>query len=150
MKRTVGAAAPIALLGLLLAAVPEWIFPVCGVHEGAAPMKCHWTGRIVTGFGAAFFLTGVLLFVCRDSGVRAGVSIMAVLMSVLAALTPSYLIGVCASPVMPCHMGTYPAIMVTLALVALCGTFNTAFLWTGFTRERSGNEATHDIPHSAE
>lgn len=150
MKSTLAVSLPIAALGLLLAFIPGRILPVCAVARGAAPMKCHWTGMVLSGFGVSFFLVGALLFFFRDAGVRRGISVAAVLMAVLAGTVPTYLIGMCGSPAMPCRIGTYPAALIALALIALAGLANVFVLKDKVAQERRGNETAYDVSYSTE
>lgn len=86
MKRSLVVSLPVAALGLLLVALPLRLLPVCAVQPGAAPMKCHWSGMVLAGFGGTFFLLAVLLFVCRNSGVRMGASVAAILLTITAVI----------------------------------------------------------------
>ena len=150
MKTRLAVGLPVAGLGALLAFVPGHIFPVCAVAHGAAPMRCHWTGAALSGFGAAFFLLGVMLFFCGDAGARRGISLAVVVMAVLAGLMPAHLIGMCGSPAMPCRVGTYPAAMILLSMIALSGLANALVLKRVGAKETQAHEAAHDIPYSLE
>lgn len=144
MKRSLAIGLPMALLGTLLAAVPTRLLPVC-----EAPMRCHWTGTALAGFGAAFFLSGAPLFLCRDSGVRLGVSLAALLWAGLGIAVPTLLIGMCASPAMPCRTGTYPAALIVLALLAAAALIDVLYLNHLRTQEKGGDETADDIQHRA-
>jgi hypothetical protein len=141
---------PIALLGALLAAVPSHILPVCETPHGAAPMRCHWTGMMMIGFGLTFFLVGALLFFCRTNGVRTGLSAAALLLTATAGTVPDFLIGMCAAPAMACRTGTYPGVMAVLALTAAACAANLVYLRHLATRERHGDETSHHRSHRAE
>lgn len=124
MKHSLIVALPIAVSGILLAATPFWLFPVCAVQPGAPPMRCHWSGVALVCFGVAFFIAAALLFLWRNAGARAGISAMAIVMAMTAWAIFAHFIGVCASPMMPCRTGTYPAAAILLALVVAAGAFN--------------------------
>lgn len=118
-RRFLGYGLPLMALGLLLAFLPTNILPVCHVEEGAVPMRCHWTGRVLTGYGAALVALGALMFLCRTASMRAGVAASALVVAVSAALVPTHFVGMCQSPMMPCNTGTYPGSLVLLALAAV-------------------------------
>lgn len=128
VKRSLLVSMPIALFGLLLALVPGHVLPVCAVAALAPPMRCHWSGSVLAGFGTTFFAAGALLFLSRQAGVRTGISIMILPVAALAAMAPTYLIGMCRMATMPCRTGTYPAAMILLALVAASALFNILYL----------------------
>ncbi|MDR1612373.1 MAG: DUF4418 family protein [Planctomycetota bacterium] len=149
-KRSLAASLPVAAPGLLLAAIPFRLFPVCPVPHGAAPMRCYWSGSVLEGFGAAFFLVGVMLFFARSSDMRRGMCAAAVLLAVTAGMVPTHLVGLCASPAMPCRIGTFPAVMVALALIVMGSLFVIFYLGYIDARERRSHEAAHDIPNRQE
>ena len=136
MKRSLVVSLPIAALGLLLAALPFRLLPVCAVGPGASPMRCHWSGMMIAGFGATFLLMALLLFLFRNPGVRMGISAAAALLTITAGMTPTRLIGMCSAPAMPCRTGTYPAAMVATALIAMACLFNILYLRHTSRRER--------------
>ena len=108
------------LLGLLIMLTPQSIFPVCeqtiATASGAAvPMKCFWTARAAYGVGGLIVVAGLMLAFTGLPGVRLGIAAMLLFTSLLSGLMPTELIGVCAGVMMPCHMGTLPA----LALLSL-------------------------------
>lgn len=124
MRRSLVAGIPTAVFGILLILVPARVFPVCPVAEGMHPMRCHWTAAALAGFGGLFLAAGVFLFLCKGNGVRVGLSVMAVCSAILGGVIATSLIGMCMNPLMPCRTGTYPAVMILLALTALAGLIN--------------------------
>ena len=148
MTRALVVSLPIAALGLLLTAIPLRLLPVCAVQHGASPMKCHWSGQMLAGFGVTFFLLALLLFACRTAGVRMGISAAAVLFAVMAGMVPAYLIGMCGAPTMPCRTGTYPAVMIVLSLIAAAGFFNILYLRHTNIRESRGHETSDNLAPS--
>ncbi|PHI28203.1 DUF4418 family protein [Budvicia aquatica] len=123
----------ILLLGFLIAIVPQYIFPVCdGTLETISgkhiPMKCHWTAIAELGTGGLISLGGISLMIFKDSGIRLGISLMTLFSAILALLFPVWLIGVCPSPLMPCHAGTLPALVILSSFTAALSLGNLFFL----------------------
>ena len=115
MIRRLFSAGLIMLLGLLIMLTPQIIFPVCErtiatASGGAVPMKCFWTARAAYGTGGLVMTAGLMLAFVGLPGVRLGIAAMLLFVSLLSALLPMELIGVCAGVMMPCHMGTLPAL----------------------------------------
>ena len=131
--------------GVLLALVPFYILPVCEIGGGMSPMRCHWTGSVLTGFGVFFVVVGTLQLPWRDNGVRIGISVMTVCAAILGGFVPAHLVGMCTSPAMPCRTGTYPAVMILLALIALTGTVNAVFLAYRLRKEQFCHDASINI-----
>lgn len=101
------------------------IFPVCDAHiptasGGQIPMKCFWTGRMTVALGATLTFGGIVLCVCSNAAIRLGVALLLIPVNIVLLLTPTVLIGVCPGEMMPCHMGTLPAITLfgSLGLLA--------------------------------
>lgn len=114
----------VLLLGLLTALTPYYIFPVCQATVAAAsgaaiPMKCFWMARAVLGQGMIVMFAGALLAFSSSPGVRLGASLMLLPVSLVTALLPTWLIGVCMNEAMPCHMGTLPALCLLSLFTAL-------------------------------
>lgn len=117
MKQNQWVGCAVLLLGILIAIVPQFIFPVCdGSIETASgkqvPMRCHWTAVAELGTGALIAIGGILLLMVKEPGTQLGISLMTLFSAVLALLFPVWLIGVCPSPLMPCHAGTLPALVL--------------------------------------
>ena len=111
-------------LGLVLAALPFWILPVCdhGVATaagGETPMRCRWTARAELGLGLLVAFGGVAHCLFRQSAVRLGIALMQAGAAALALLLPFALIPVCAGAKMACHIGTRPGLAVVAALILL-------------------------------
>lgn len=110
------------LAGMLLAAVPHVLLPVCSglvntASGGTVPMKCFWTARAELGVGVLMVFGGVLYCLCRDTGVRLGIAAVTAGAALLAVALPTVLIGVCTTETMPCRMGTLPALVLVGAAV---------------------------------
>ncbi len=105
--------------GLLLAFLPTDILPVCEIRDGMSPMRCHWTGRALTGYGYAIFVLGIFLYLGRGAAVRIGIAAATFIVCLSAALVPTLFIGMCRSPEMPCNTGTLPGACIILSLAGL-------------------------------
>lgn len=143
MKRSLAFAFPLLATGALLFLTPTMILPVCEVQEGAAPMRCFWSGRVLAGYGATLFALGVFLYFCRTAAARAGVAASALMVAISAVLTPTFVIGMCRSPSMPCNTGTYPGALVVLALTAAACIAILFYLRRRITWEKRNDEASH-------
>jgi hypothetical protein len=108
------------VLGVLVAAVPHYIFPVCQYYgmlmqtmNGMyVPMKCYWTAMAEVGLGALIVVTGIVLIVSKQTETRRALGFVLAALGVVVALVPTYLIGVCPTLVHPCHAGTQPALIL--------------------------------------
>ena len=111
-------------LGLLVALTPYVLFTVCqtGVPTASGsfvPMKCFWTARASLGNGGLIVFSGLVLCIARHPGVRLGAALVTAAAGTLAILTPVWVIGVCPGGMMPCHMGTRPALILLGLLTVL-------------------------------
>ncbi|HEY6004630.1 MAG TPA: DUF4418 family protein [Anaeromyxobacter sp.] len=111
--------------GLLLLAVPRFVFPPCG-WVGRPAMHCTTTAWAEIGIGVALLAAGALaLLSARRRLVQA--SVWASFALLLAAGAAPSVYGYCASPKMACHYGMAPtvrfvaavAVAVLLAAMAL-------------------------------
>ena len=118
-------------LGILVCLTPHYLFPVCETHiataaGGAVPMKCFWTARASLGNGGLAVAAGCLLLLSNHAPFRFGVTLMLFFVGLVTILIPGLLIGVCASEIMSCHMGTLPALTLLgliLMITAVCMAF---------------------------
>jgi len=130
------------VLGLLVILVPTYLLPVCAPMEVISPvvnvqtpahvtvkyMKCHWTGQAEMGIGAVIMALGLLMLLSRSACVRLGLSLSVICVAMLAAAIPTVLIGVCPGEMMPCHMGTLPALLLLSGLLAVIALINVLYL----------------------
>jgi hypothetical protein len=99
-------------LGCLVALTPWYLFPVCDVSEGAS-MRCGYTARAETGVVAPLIiLAGAMLPFSKTKGLVRAVGIFGFGLGVLVLLLPTYTIGMCQGPDMPCRIGTLPALVL--------------------------------------
>lgn len=117
-------------LGILVALIPEVIFPVCTdmielVNGKTLFMKCHWTARSELVIGLLIIFDGILLIGFRKREVSTALSIMLFLLGLSGLLIPTALIGMCKTDAMPCRVGTEPALIVASTIVMVLGIGNT-------------------------
>jgi hypothetical protein len=99
-------------LGGLVALTPWYIFPVCDVSGGAS-MRCGYTARAETGVVAPLIiLIGAILPLSKTKESRGAVGIFGFGLGALVLLLPTYIIGMCQGPDMPCRIGTLPALVL--------------------------------------
>lgn len=140
----------VCVLGLLLLTVPLHIFPVCEVREGMDPMRCYWSGWLLAGSGATFFLLGILVSVFRTPKARMAVGTVMIAVAALTALTPTWLVGMCKSAMMPCRTGTLPAAMIIAGIMVLEGIFLIVYLKYTGSRERHAYDTSHNLAYRPE
>ena len=114
------------VLGLLVAVVPQVVLPVCSASiETKAgtliPMKCFWTARAELAVGALIVLASILLFLSRSRSATLSLCCILTGLGIVAVLLPTFLIGVCPGPTMPCHTGALPGLILLGSLVAIAG-----------------------------
>lgn len=103
------------VVGLLIAVGPGTIFGYCTKMAGLA---CSYSVGAERGIGAFVLLVGVLVLIIKDKGVRKGLYIGGVFLSLLALLTVTVLVGVCDGSMMACNKQLFPA-EVVLGVVGL-------------------------------
>lgn len=117
----------VAVIGVLLslvgAAVPRYLFPVCGHVDGASPMaagmRCFQSGRVVELALLAATIAWALVLVRsgkpapRSRGVLLAV-VGAVVWAAGSAVTAWP--GLCGMATMACVVGTRPAVLVVVVL----------------------------------
>lgn len=133
MKNRLFIGLTISLLGLLLALVPQYLFPVCTKMIETAggtfvPMKCYWSGKAELGLGLLILFTGVFYLLAKNLWLRLGICCVLILNIFLALSIPLFLIGGCAAHSMPCQLATFPAIYVLSGLLLLLVLANLIYL----------------------
>lgn len=84
-------------------------------------MKCHWTSLAEIAVGIPLLAAGIILFFTKNKGVKITIGIMAIILGIMAALIPTYLIGVCGMGTMICRQVMLPAILLASGLVVVAG-----------------------------
>lgn len=108
----IGAAdAALLVLGIVFLVGILTFFRPCGPMEDGGWMTCHWAGQAVMGAaGALLALSVIRLFV--SGRVRIGLDLAAIVVSVMAALIPGRLIGLCMMADMRCRAVMTPCVTV--------------------------------------
>ena len=91
------------LCAAMLVVTPNYIFPPCD-----APMHCHYSYLAVAGLAGLIAWTALLKIVSRGVEAARMLSGVTAACGALVILYPSKVIGVCASPKMPCNYGLLP------------------------------------------
>ena len=97
------------IVGLLIAVGPDTLFGYCTKMDGSV---CSHSAGAERGIGAFIVLTGIVILLIKDRGVRKGLYIGGVFLSLLALLTVTVLVGVCDSSMMTCNKELLPAEVV--------------------------------------
>lgn len=116
MKNKLFASIPSIILGILIAIAPLTFAKVCQ-SEGGMHMACYYTGRAALGIGLVIAVLGIVALFVKEN-VRIGLSIAVIVNSLLMIAVPTFLIGVCKSPMMHCASVTRPTLIV-LSVLAL-------------------------------
>lgn len=118
MKNGILLPVSIVILGLLIAIVPQFVFPVCAPTP-VKIMKCIWMAKAEIGVGLVIATIGLFMIFFKSAQMRFAFSLSLVCMSALAAALPTVLIGVCMNETMSCRVGTLPALMIISAILFL-------------------------------
>ncbi len=107
----------LVVLALVMAVVPQ--FTDCQsqgrsltlANGNTVAMKCHWTARGEIAVAAPLLVVGVMLAASRRKESQRNLSILGVGLGALAMLLPTYIIGVCANPMMVCNAVMQPTLL---------------------------------------
>jgi hypothetical protein len=127
MKNRIISGGGAALLGLLIAFGPQFVFKPCG-KMGDAFSHCHWSIQGDMGIGIIITALGICLIIFSDPRTRFGLTIGVFFMSIVALLIPHGLIGGCNSMEMRCHKYAFPALTVYSILVLALSLANLYYL----------------------
>jgi hypothetical protein len=110
------------VLGVLVALIPQVIFPVCTdmielMNGKSLYMKCHWTAMAELLVGGLIAFDGVLLIVFKKYETRLALSIMLFLLALTTLLIPTLVIGMCETASMDCRLGTEPALIIVSVII---------------------------------
>ncbi len=120
------------ILGILVIFGPIYLFPVCQYKGmmievkkgGFAPMKCTYTARAEIILGILTIVIALMLMIARESESRRLLNILFLILGVLVILVPTWIIGICMSPTMPCRYGTLPFLELMGGLIIGVTLFN--------------------------
>lgn len=127
------------ILGLLIALIPAFIFPVCDV--GDMPMKCHWSAQAELGVGIIIFVLGILLIAFKSKHFQLGISIASILNGIFALVIPNILIGMCVKEHMKCRSLTSPALSVVSVLIIVINIINIVLIYRAIKKDGGQDEA---------
>jgi hypothetical protein len=80
------------------------------------PMKCHWTSIAEIGVALPLALVGVLTMTSKRKETMRSLAAFGVVLGALVISFPTFLIGVCANPMMICNMIERPVLILGGAL----------------------------------
>lgn len=99
-----------------------FVFGPCGPKDDGSWMTCHWAGNAVKGLAAVLTVIAVIHFVVPDGKIKAGLSMAAIPVALLALLVPDRLIHMCMMDSMRCHAVMAPSVIVfSLLVIAAAG-----------------------------
>jgi hypothetical protein len=107
-------------LGVLIAVTPFYIFPVCEFYGkmikteggGYVSMVCTYTARTELILGILISFLSLFLFFSSEKESQRYLSLSLLILFSFSLLGPTYLIGMCKGPTMPCRLGTLPALLL--------------------------------------
>lgn len=88
------------VISLVLCIGSFTFFSACPVHENI--MACHWAQRAVTALGVLIAVLALAALIIPDRRVKAGIELAVTLVSILTALVPHTVIGLCMMSSMRC------------------------------------------------
>jgi hypothetical protein len=117
MKKITGAL--IVVLALVIGIAP--LFTDCLAHGRSLttttgmsiPMKCHWTSLAEIGVAIPLLLMGIMTIFSKRKETSGTLGIFGVTLGALVIAFPTFLIGVCANPMMPCNMIEKPVLILS-------------------------------------
>jgi hypothetical protein len=81
------------------------------------PMKCHWSAIAEIGVGVPLLASGIMLLLTKQKAVKISMGILGIVFGTMAALIPTYLIGVCGIGTMICRQVMLPSILLASGLI---------------------------------
>ena len=122
-------AAVIVILGLTVAFIPKYIFPICESDNLAffssyqPVMRCFWFGRMELFMGALVVLSGLILFFRQTPESHFAIGALLIgLGLVIALVSLNTVIGsTCGHMHSLCQTGTKPAERISGAIIAIFG-----------------------------
>ncbi len=119
----------IVVLGLSIAFIPKYIFPICesgnlGFFNSYQPaMRCFWFGRTEILFGLLVVLAGLILFFrpTPDTHFAIGALLIGLGLTIILVSINGIIGSTCGHKGALCQIGTKPAERITGALVIISG-----------------------------
>ncbi len=122
-------AAFVVVLGLSVAFIPKYIFPICesdnlGFFSFYSPvMRCFWFGRIELFLGGLVVLSGLILFFrpTSDNHFAIGALLIGLGLVIISVSVNAVIGSTCGHKGSLCQIGTKPAERIAGALVIVSG-----------------------------
>lgn len=95
------------------------LFRSCGPMEDGSWMTCHWAEQAAFGAAVALLIIAALRFVSANPGVKLGISIASIPVSLLGIVFPGVLIRLCMMNTMRCHAVMRPFCIVMSVLIII-------------------------------
>ncbi len=119
----------IVVLGLIIACIPKFVFPICeasdlGFFSSYSPiMRCFWFGRIELFLGGLVVLSGLILFFRPKPDTHFAIGALLIgLGLVIILVSVNVVIGsTCGHMHSICQIGTKPAERIAGAIVMIFG-----------------------------
>lgn len=105
-----------AIEGVLVAGIFSFWSP-CPVGEHI--MGCHWVSNVTVALSSAVILLSLLKLLSGEVLFRRGINSAVLLISLIQAFVPGWLIAICAHEHMRCHVYSQPAVVTVAGIVAL-------------------------------
>ncbi len=126
MKNKVVASVTYIVIGIFIIIGLKYFFPVC---SGEMRMRCNYTADVEIGIGILIALLGIVSLFITSSKVRLGISIAQIIIGILIILIPTFLIGVCKSKEMLCHMAALPFLIFIGFVTIMTSTVKFVYLF---------------------
>ncbi len=103
-------------------------FAPCGPKEDGSWMSCHWAGQAVTGIAVCLVILSIAHLLTGNRGMKLGLDVGIMVLTVFSALIPGRLIGLCMMPDMRCHQLMTPGVTVCSVLVLAAAVADAALI----------------------
>ena len=104
------------------------VFRPCGPKEDGSWMSCHWAGQAVTGIAVCLVILSIAHLLTGNRGMKLGLDVGVMVLTVFSALIPGRLIGLCMLPDMRCHQLMTPGVTVCSVLVLAAAVSDAALI----------------------
>lgn len=118
------------LISIILVVGVFTLFKACGLHEGKA-MACHWAENTVKALGIVFIFLSAIRLILKEDGVKKGIALAFVPLSVLTFLIPGKIISLCMMDTMGCQTSFKPFVIVLSVILALISLADVVILSLG-------------------
>ena len=112
-----------AVLGLLIAWGPKFLFYVCTSSCCCANPPCFYAAQAEIAMGMVIAALGLCVILYNDPKTRFGLAISIFLTGLIALLIPLVIFGGCVVLDMACHRIGFPALIILSSLLLACCVF---------------------------